>query len=154
MDTLFAPGYKGIAQFVRVMVREQSFDGCVDGIDVGQFRLFKIYVRQDLSHHRGNGDLAGNDAIPHFLFACVAFQPAFIEDAQRFEFTSAHSRIKQDKQCAGCRKFGMSNTVFNKLFLFLIGECAPFFALMSRQDDFCHGRIEFIVTCGEVKDTT
>lgn len=100
MDTLFAPGYKGIAQFVGMVVRKQSFDGCVDGIDVGLLCLLKIYVRQYFAHHRGNRYPAGNDAIPHFLFACVAFQPAFIEDAQRFEFTAAHSRIKQDKQGA------------------------------------------------------
>lgn len=47
----------------------------------------------------------------------------------------------------------MSDAVIDELFLFFVGKGAPFFALMPRQDDLCHRGIEFIVTCGEVKDT-
>ena len=79
----FAPGNEGITQFVCMVVREQSFDGRVDGIDVGLFCLLKIYVRQYFAHHRGNGYPAGNDVVAHLLFARIAFQPVFIEDAQR-----------------------------------------------------------------------
>ena len=47
----------------------------------------------------------------------------------------------------------MSDAVIDKLLFFRIGEGAAFLALMFGKYDFCHRGIEFIVACGEVKDT-
>ena len=80
---LLAPGNEGIAQLVCMVVRKQPFDGCVDGIDVGLSRPFKVYVRQYFLHHGGNRNSARNDVVTHLLFACIAFQPVFVNDAQR-----------------------------------------------------------------------
>ena len=42
VDAAFlAPGYKGIAQFVSVVVREQPFYGRVYGINVGLFCMIR-----------------------------------------------------------------------------------------------------------------
>lgn len=47
----------------------------------------------------------------------------------------------------------MSDAVIDKSLFFFVGKGAAFFALMPRQVDLCHRGIEFIVACGEIKDT-
>ena len=79
-----------------MMVREQSFDGRVDGVDVCLFRLLKIYVRQYFLHYRGYGYLAGNDVVAHLLFARIALQPVLVNDTQCLQFAAAHPRIEQN----------------------------------------------------------
>ena len=148
MNALFCPSNKVIAQFMRMVVREQSLQSRMDRIDIGLFRFLEIYVRQYFPHHRGNGYSAGNDVVSHLLFAGIAFQPVLVDDAQRLQFAPAHSRIEKDKQGAGCGKFGMSNTIIDKLLFFLIGKGAAFLALMLGKYDLCHRGIEFIVARG------
>ena len=69
------------------------------------------------------------------------------------QFAPAHSRIKQDKQCTGCRQFWMSDTIIDKLLFFLISKRAAFLALMFGKYDLCHRGIEFIIACGKVENT-
>lgn len=152
MNALFAAGDEGVSKFVRVVMRKDPLDRRVDGVHAGRLRLFKVDVRHDLSQHRRDRDLSRHDVTAQLFLARVAFQPMFVEHAQRLQFASAHSRVEQDEQGVGRREFSVRDAVVDELFFLFVGERASLLALMPGKHDLRHRRIEVVIFGGKVKD--
>lgn len=152
LNAHIATGDERVAQLMRMVVREQPFERRVDGIEVGMFCLLEVDMGHDLAKHRGDGDLSRNEVIAHLFFACIAFQPVFIEDAQRCKLTPSYARIEENEQCGRRREFGVVDAEIDELFFFFVCKSGALLALMAGEDDLFHRGIKLVVACSQIED--
>ena len=89
---LFRPGDEVIPQLVGMMVRKQTLERRVDGIDVGVLRLLEVYKGQDAAEHGRKGDGAFDFASAHLCLARGAGEH-FVFNRDRFEFRTPQPEV-------------------------------------------------------------
>ncbi len=117
-----AARYKSMAQLVRMMIREQTHHSCLQSVQIYVLCLFKIDIRQYLSHHRRNRYFAFYNVFTHTLFACFAFEPNAVNYVQAYKFASPKSCVQQYEKSVRSVPIKMRNTMIDKLFFLFIRE--------------------------------
>ena len=93
---LFRPGNVGIAEFMGMMLGEQSLERRLYRTQVYRFCFFKIDVWKNFSKHRGEGGFAFDFYSSLSLFARGADEEVLFR-AYGFEFTPAQTAIEHDE---------------------------------------------------------
>ena len=152
MNALFAPSNEGVTKFVRVMFGEQSFECGAQGIDVDVLCLLEVHEVLHLFEHRGERYVPQGDVLAHAFLARFTFEGVTVNDLDRGKFALPQSEIEKYEQRARHIVFAVP-AVFDEFLFLVLRQCAPFLALMVRQDDFLHrGREVEVLRC-HVKDT-
>ena len=88
----FRPCDKVIPQLVGMMVRKQTLERRVDGIDVGVLRLLEVYKGQDAAEHGRKGNGAFDFASAQLRLARGAGE-YLVFDRDRFEFRTPQPEV-------------------------------------------------------------
>ena len=134
-----------------MMLGKQPLERRLYRTQVYRFCFFKIDVRENLSKHRGEGDLAFDFYSSLSLFARGADEEVLFR-AYGFEFASAQAAIEHDEQSTRSGIVFVGNAELHESLFFGFCECRAFLAFIIGQDDLLHGRDEPEIVCGEVKD--
>ena len=92
LNAFFRPCDKVIAKFVRMVIREQSLESRVNGVDVRVLRLLEVDIRQYPPEHGRERNGARDFASAHFSLARGAGQ-YFVLDADALQFRTPQTEI-------------------------------------------------------------
>ena len=148
---LFRPGNVGIAEFMGMMLGEQSLERRLYRTQIDGLCFFEIDVWKNFSKHRGEGDFAFDFHSSLPLFARGADEEVLFR-VYGFEFTPAQTAIEHDEQSARCGIVFVGEAELYESLFFGFSQGVSFLAFMIGQDDLLHGRDEPEIVSGEVED--
>ena len=97
MDTLFRPGYKGIAQFVNVPVGENALERVPDCVPADSLGLFEVNKWHHPFQHRRKGDFSYHVFAPlSRLFRNAGYVLAV--ELHAVNLAHAHAGVEKEQQ--------------------------------------------------------
>ena len=149
---LFTTADEGVAQLVRVVVRQQSLHARRNSVEVGVLRFLKVDIREYLFHLRCERNLPKHDILPQPFLARFALQPLAVDDLDTCKLGFSQTEIEKNKQSVRTFDVLVRLAVIDEPCLFVFGERFALLGLVGGQYDLFHGRGDIVILCRHIED--